>query len=160
MQIASWSRPFAFALLLFLCSVVQAQNVDLCAVDQNPSQSCGKFITVRGTTWHGVDNGGLKNDRCQTSVWWRTPEDVGVHVRFKLKRDESWRTFTHYDSMSSDLGGGPTRSSDPEHAPQPAQQLNYRVTATFHGLFVCKRQQIPWYFMVLESVSDVKVDPD
>lgn len=160
MQIVSRFRPFAFALLLFLCSSVQAQNVDLCAVDQNPSQFCGQLITIRGTTWHGVNNGGLKNDKCQTVVWWRTPENAGVHVRFKLKRDQSWRTFTHYDAMSSELGGGPTPSPDPEHAPQPTQQPNYRVTATFHGLFACKRQQIPWYFLVLESVSDVKVDPD
>ena len=124
---------------------MHAQGVDLCAVDRDPSQFCGKMITVRGTTWHGVDNGGLKNDRCQTALWWQTPEESRVRVRFKLKRDESWQTFTHYDAMSTDLSGYPS--------PQP----NYSVTATFHGLVACKRKQIPWYFLVLESVSDVKV---
>jgi len=47
--------------------------------------------------------------------------------------------------MSTELSGYPS--------PQP----NYSVTATFHGLVACKRKQNPWYFLVLESVSDVKV---
>lgn len=156
MQIISLSCPFALALL---CSVVQAQNVDLCTIDQNPSEFCGKLINVRATTWHGIDNGGLKNDQCQTPLEWRTPGSAGVHVRFKLKRDESWQTFTHYDAMSSDLGGGSESwLASPQDPSPPQPPPNYQVTATFHGLFVCKQRQRPWFFLVLESVSDVKVE--
>src|SRR6185312_13296537 len=107
MQIVSWTRASAFALLLSMCSLVQAQDANLCAIAKTPSQFCGKMITVRGTTWHGVDNGGLRNDQCRTGLGWKTPEKSGVHVRFKLKRDEAWQTFTHYDAMSTELRGGP-----------------------------------------------------
>jgi len=147
--------------ILYSCSAAHAQDADLCAIDRDPSQFCGKMITVRATTWHGVDNGGLRNDQCQTALWWQTPEKSGVRVRFRLKQDESWQTFTHYDAMSTDLHGGPlpgfAASPGSLHPPPPP---NYSVTATFHGLFVCKRKQIPWFFLVLESVSDVKAEPN
>jgi len=161
-------------IMSFICScalaffsiypLARSQEADLCAIDRNPSQFCGKMITVRGTTWHGLEHGGLRNDQCQTVVGWKTPEKSGVHVRFKLKRDDSWQTFTRYDAMSSDLRGGPLPLPwlDLQRPTQPPTQppLHYQVTATFHGLFVCRRRQIPWYFLVLESVSDVKVAPD
>gem|GEM_PF-5630142 len=104
------------------------------------------MVTVRASTWHGVDNGGLKNDQCQTVLGVRTPDNAGVPVRFKLRQDESWQTFTHYDSMSSELYG------------YPSSQPHYLVTATFHGQVVCKRKQRPWFFLVVESVSDVKAE--
>jgi hypothetical protein len=106
------------------------------------------MITLRATTWHGMESGGLENDRCKVPLHWRTPENAGIHVHFKLKRDESWQTFTHYDAMSSEVHSVP--------APEP----QYVVTATFHGLLVYKPKQKPWLFLVVESVSDVKVEPD
>jgi hypothetical protein len=147
MQIASVACSLAVA-LISLCPIAQAQDTDLCAIDRTVSQFCGKMITVRATTWHSVDGGGLENAQCRTVLSSRTPEDSGVHVRFKLKRDESWQTFTKYDAMSSEL-----------HY-YPSTQPNYVVTATFHGQFVCDKKRRPWYFLVVESVSDVKVEPD
>ena len=131
-----------------LSSTVRAQNVDLCAIARSPSQFCGKMITIRATTWHSVDGGGLESGQCRTVLSLQAPEKSKVPVPFKLRRDESWQTFTHYDAMSSELSGYPS--------PQP----NYLVTATFRGLFACRRELTPWYFLVLESVSDVKVEPN
>jgi len=147
------------ATILSSCSVAHAQDADLCAIDQNPSQFCGKMITVRGSTWHEQEGGGLKNDRCRTVLWWQTPEKSGIQVSFKLKRDESWQTFTHYDSMSWNLGSGnPLPGFAPTPESLPVLPPHYLVTATFHGLFACRRKQTPWFFLVLESVSDVKVE--
>jgi hypothetical protein len=153
MQIASLICSFVIV-FLSLSSVVRAQNVDPCAIYQDPSQFCGKMITVRGTTGHFMEGGGLMNDRCRTGLSGRTPERAGVRVRFKLKRDESWQTFTHYDSMSWDLPV--SVSVDGPRVSHP----DYKVTATFHGLFACNRKRFPWYFLVVESVSDVKVEQD
>jgi hypothetical protein len=155
-QIGFLARSFAVAVFC-LCPIVHTQEVDLCAIDRNPSQFCGKMITVRGSTEQSF--GGLMNDRCETVLAPRTPENSGVRVRFKLKRDKSWQKFTHYDAMSTELRGGPlpefAQSPDSIESPPPP---NYSVTATFHGLFVCKRKQIPWFFLVVESVSDVKAE--
>jgi hypothetical protein len=153
MQIASLICSFVIV-FLSLSSVARAQDVDLCAIDRHPAQFCGEMITVRGTTFHHMEGSGLKNDRCWTVLNPRTPESAGVRVRFKLKRDESWQTFTHYDSMSWDL---PVSASVDGPSTTPP---HYKVTATFHGLFACNRKQRPWYFLVVESVSDVKVEQD
>lgn len=145
--------------VLSICSLGHAQDVDLCAIDRDPSQFCGKMITVRATTWHGVHHYGLENEGCKTALGWRTPEQKGTRVHFKLKRDESWQTFTHYDAMSSDIHGGqlPDLSESLESLPPPPPP-NYLITTTFKGQLVCKRKQIPWFFLVVESVSDVKTE--
>jgi len=149
------------AALLSLCSLAHTQQVDLCAIQRDPSQFCGKMITVRGTTWHGMESAGLDNDRCKTVLFPRPPEHSGQYVRFKLKRDESWQLFEHYDAMSSEIHFGTMQSFSPtffDDPPPPPPPPNYMVTATFHGELVCRRKQRPWFFLVVQSVSDVKVE--
>jgi hypothetical protein len=143
----AWNYALA-AIFMTICSVAYGEGVDLCEILRTPSAFSGKMITVRATTWHGMENAGLKNDECKTPLHWRTPEDAGVRVQFKLKRDESWQTFTHYDAMSSEVHSFPS--------PEP----QYLVTATFHGLLVYRPRQSPWLILVVESLSDVKVEPD
>jgi hypothetical protein len=140
------------AALLAESSVMYSQDVDLCALGRNPSQFSGKMITVRGTTLHGLENHGVSNDRCIIPLDLRAPEKAVVRVAFKLKQDDAWQTFVHYDAMSSDVRYGP------ESGP------HYLVTATFHGLLVYKPPRKGSYFitliLIIESVSDVKVEQD
>jgi len=131
-----------------LCSLIYGQNIDPCDLDRYPARFNGKMISVRATTWHGTHNAGIKNNICKVPLDWRTPESAGVSVRFKLKRDDSWKTFAHYDAMSSELHTIPTVG------PQ------YQVTATIHGLFIIMSRRSPRLLLVIESVSDVKIERD
>ena len=144
MPIASFTCSL-LAILLLIGSAANAQETDLCAIRRDPTKFCGKMISVRGTFWSGIESGGLRNESCETVLLPIAPENAGMHVPFTLKRDKAWQKFSRYSAVSSDLNG------------EPSENIHYDVTATFHGLFACNRNKIPWFFLVVESVSDVKV---
>jgi len=142
-------NSFFILLVTLLSRPMFGGEKDLCVIAQHPWRFSGQMISFRATVWHGIEHHGMKTDNCDVLLDWRTPEKAPIKVPFKLKRNEDWEQFSKYSSMNS-----------PIHT-LPEVDPHFAVTATFRGLFFYKKQNgFLKLLLIIESVSNIKVEPD